>query len=283
MLRLFSFFLLFFVFVGHAWAGSTMTKDEWYALGEEVLKPFFDAQLEECDSIGDSSSQGIKFTRIGCRVLRRNPYKDENVLAAKALFEKSAELNEPYAQYYLSFYYLKYERPKGLALLRQAANAGVVEAQLKLVSELVVEDEAKALSWCEKAAATGDKMAKFQLGFFLATMGKTEEDKRRGCNILTTLAKEGLFQAQQVLLSMGDLVCDSQMQALLNCLSSGAEAGNAKFYTAVGMIYEDGVGVEQDKDKAFHWYMRATKAGDRFGYLQLGSLLFPGSDNTGME
>ena len=49
-----------------------------------------------------------------------------------------------------------------------------------------------------------------------------------------------------------------------------AEQDNSSFQSDVAYMYEKGIGVEQDYEKAFEWYLKAGYKGDKFKYTTIG-------------
>src|SRR5690606_27701697 len=56
-----------------------------------------------------------------------------------------------------------------------------------------------------------------------------------------------------------------------------AEAGDAAAQTLAGEIYSRGLGVRRDPEKAFQWYARAARQGDREALFQYGMALIDGT------
>jgi len=55
-----------------------------------------------------------------------------------------------------------------------------------------------------------------------------------------------------------------------------AERGNAISQSILGMCYEQGLGVDQDDNKAFYWYRKASEQGDTSAQNQLGRMYLKG-------
>ncbi len=59
-------------------------------------------------------------------------------------------------------------------------------------------------------------------------------------------------------------------EALFTDVESIAQRGNPKAQYMVGMMYNNGIGVSQDPQKALEWFRKATDAGDPLGAYKLG-------------
>ncbi len=57
------------------------------------------------------------------------------------------------------------------------------------------------------------------------------------------------------------------------------EQGNTDGMAAMGMLYENGEGVEQDLDKAMEWYQKVIDADDADGWWFRGKVLFYQDEN----
>jgi TPR repeat protein len=56
----------------------------------------------------------------------------------------------------------------------------------------------------------------------------------------------------------------------LNILSPLAEEGNLEAQNTLGLIYDEGSGVNQDYKEAVKWYRLAAEQGDAYGQFNLG-------------
>jgi TPR repeat protein len=52
-----------------------------------------------------------------------------------------------------------------------------------------------------------------------------------------------------------------------------AEAGNARGMNSLGVMYENGRGVDKDDVQAVSWYRKAAEAGDTLGMNNLARML----------
>lgn len=55
-----------------------------------------------------------------------------------------------------------------------------------------------------------------------------------------------------------------------------AEAGDARAQEFIGILYEEGHGVQKDTAKAIEWYERAAKSGDMAAQYNLGRIYLKG-------
>lgn len=125
---------------------------------------------------------------------------------------------------------------KAAALLRPLAEAGDVEAQIRmgtlsLYGRGVPESDAAAFDWFSKAAAQGNREGQFQLGNLYAFglgVPKSETDPDRK-------AAEWYFEA--------------------------ARRGHPAAQYSLGILFLTGKGVEQSNPEAMKWMRRAAEAG----------------------
>ena len=73
---------------------------------------------------------------------------------------------------------------------------------------------------------------------------------------------------------------DGDNEKALEWYEKGAEQGNAVCMVNAGMMYRDGIGVEQDVEKALEWFEEGALAGESKGYLGIGMVY---CDGTGTE
>ncbi len=55
-----------------------------------------------------------------------------------------------------------------------------------------------------------------------------------------------------------------------NAMVALANKGNAEAQYHVGMMYNNGIGTQQDTKQAFEWFQKATAANDPLGAYKLG-------------
>ncbi len=117
--------------------------------------------------------------------------------------------------------------------LTRAAGQGHTEAQFMLASLLergagVPRDEGEAIGWYRKAATAGHVRAMHNLGVLLSARA-SPQDYREAATWFNQAALAGLSGSQYNL----------------------------------ALLYEHGLGIQQDLYRAFCWYQSAAKAGDR--------------------
>ncbi len=166
------------------------------------------------------------------------------------------------------------------AFLRQAAEAGVAEAQavygqMLLDGAGVAADPRAALGWFTKAAAQHHVMGLNMVGRCYDLGWGTAPDKHRAAECYRVAAEHGLDWAMYnyaTLLALGDGVAEDK-PAALGWLQKAAAMGNAKAINFVGSFHEDGWVVERDMRVAADCYARAAEGGDFRGQFNHARLL----------
>jgi len=139
----------------------------------------------------------------------------------------------PAAQYAEAVRLLQAKNPKGIAELKEAAEAGLPAAQFHLArlyesGEGVRKDETEARRWTEQAARGGDAKAMHNLALYYFEGVGGMKDTSAAAIWFRRAAEKG--------------VTDSQYN--------------------LGRLYEEGYGVTQDPKTAYRWYLAAAQSGD---------------------
>lgn len=236
--------------------------------------------LGKCNTLGDSNAKGIGWTRSGCKLLYMNPPNVDDIQEAEVLFQKAADLNEPYAQYYLGGFYKNTDPEKAKQLYLKAAKQNLAVAQTAYGRQLISEKKSEeAKPWLEKAAKNGDLKATHYLGVLLVfyALDATDDTMRKeGCQHILSAAQKGHYPAQLSMIgSWQDFFSDEHQWFL-----EEAEKGNSDAYIMAGMIYENGVGVEKDELQAKQWYEKAAQEKSLPGLTRLYMLISKDDDRN---
>lgn len=153
------------------------------------------------------------------------------------MLENAARRGDRDAQFRIGTHFLNDGLDGGAATaarwFAKAAEQGHIEAEFMLASLYergagVTKDEAKALALYRKAAAAGHVRAMHNLGVLLSAHG-TPQDYREAASWFERAAMAGLADSQYNL----------------------------------ALLYERGLGLDQDLSRAYFWYRVAAKTGDK--------------------
>ena len=172
-----------------------------------------------------------------------------------------------------------------MAIVRSAAEAGVVEAQavrgqMLLDGADVPKDARAALRWFESAAKQRHAMAINMVGRCNEFGGGTPIDKVRAAGFYKAAADHGLdwgMYNYATLLTLGEGVAEDK-PAALQWLRKAAALGNAKAINFIGSFCEDGWVVERDIVEAAACYARAAEGGDFRGQFNHARMLIVAGD-----
>jgi len=166
------------------------------------------------------------------------------------------------------------------ALIREAAEAGVAEAQARLGQLLldgrgIAKDEAAALRWFVRAALAGHVEAINMVGRCFDLGWGTPIDKRQAAQWFKAAADRGLdwgMYNYATALALGEGVAEDRVAAL-TLFRKAAAMGNAKAINHVGSFHEDGWVVQRDMAEAARCYRLAAKGGDFRGMFNHARML----------
>eukprot|EP00808_Paulinella_micropora_P031657 g76825.t1 len=202
--------------------------------------------------------------------------------AQREAFDKGGVLHQRAIKLFYGGEGLARDRPKALALLQQAVDAGYAESQYRLGlcyrgGEGVVKDETKTVALWQKAAEQRHAEAQAALGFYYA-MGKggVVRDECKATQLFQQAAEQGNAHGQANLgvcyaHGQGGLAKDERKAAKL--YQAAAEQGNAWAQANLGIFYANGRGgLAQDERKAALLYQKAADQGNAGGQTNLGWL-----------
>lgn len=170
--------------------------------------------------------------------------------------------------------------PARAALIREAAQAGIADAQALLGQMLLdgvelAKDARAGFGWFMRAAAQGHAMALNMVGRCYDLGWGTAVDKARAAECFRAAAERGLPEAMYnyaTLLALGDGVAQDRATALA-WLRKAAARGFAKAENFVGSFHEDGWATPVDLLAAAQCYKRAADGGDFRGCFNHARML----------
>ncbi len=186
-------------------------------------------------------------------------YNAQSYAAAFDKLQESAALGNNEAVYRMALCQrdgegVKADEKKAAALMRRAANAGIVRAMYEYGVMLqagagVQADAGEAVAWYEKAAAQSDMDAIKKLGICYKDGIGTGVDGKKAAK----------------------------------WLKMSADAGDMEAATALGELYYDGVIVEKDRDLAMRYYGQAAASGNVDAMFIAGVMLTENKARTDEE
>ncbi|MCO6186633.1 caspase family protein [Rhizobium sp. L1K21] len=117
----------------------------------------------------------------------------------------------------------------------------------------------------EKAAAAGNTYAMTNLGWLHLDANGVDADGNRARTLFEQAAKAGNPFAQTSLAwayRNGKAGLDKDMKQALNWYRQAAEQAYGKAMAALGFLYREGDGVDQNYVTSLNWYRKAAEAGD---------------------
>ncbi len=165
-----------------------------------------------------------------------------------------------------------------LTALEAAARQGDRDAQFRIGTRFLNETglaggAATAARWLTRAAAQGHIEAEFVLASLYERGAGVAKDEAQAMALYRKAAAAGHVRAMHnlgVLLSAHASPQDYREAALW--FSQAAEAGFADSQYNLALLYERGLGLEQDLSRAYYWYEAAAKAGDKEATRAAGRL-----------
>jgi uncharacterized protein len=222
-------------------------KDENFVLQDygQAIK-FFTKAIES----GDSSLSSLSIRNLNSMQIN-NQGKTHDFLIAVELITQIAQQGNPDAQFFLGEVYRDYGVPIG--------------------------DIFKSFEWIFKAAEQGHELAIFELKSPIPLYGNILKD---GDNLAEYYKKtiEGL---PQYLYQIGSIVLAAEKtDSAIKYITQAAEQGNVDAQYKLGLIFYQGVGVEQDYKKSFDWTSKAAKQGNSQAESLLGEFYRLGNGVT---
>lgn len=211
-----------------------------------------------------------------------------NMEAAFEYFLAASHQGDSESSYYLGRMYLN-----GTGVHRSAAEAiayfeaAAVREETKSLAELgdifykdeiVEREDEKAFYWYSRAYAAGEHRVALPLGHLYLS-----PSKRQDCGKAFRLFEEAALAETDgaASLVLGNLYregvgCEQDMEKAAACYVEGARMGNAECMELLGGLYFDGEDGEIDYDKAFYWLEQCLRAGSLQSYSKLAYLYLRG-------
>jgi TPR repeat protein len=157
----------------------------------------------------------------------------------------------------------------GSAGLRQAALAGIPEAQFEIASRFadgsnVRRDLSTAAVWYEKAAAKGLAPAQFRLGSMYDKANGVPRDRQRAARLYLSAAEAGNAKAMHnlaVLYAEGG-TGEPDLPNAARWFLKAARHGVRDSQFNIGILYARGLGLPKNNTEAYKWFAIAAKSGD---------------------
>ena len=126
----------------------------------------------------------------------------------------------------------------------------------------VKADINKAIEYYQRAAYENDPTGIYNMGLcYFYGKGIVKENKKRAINYITEVAEAGFVEAMKFLITFYRK--RSNFEKSFYWLEKVALTGDDDCQLRVGRCYEKGTSfVEQDKEKAFGWYLKAAEQGN---------------------
>lgn len=177
-------------------------------------------------------------------------------------------------------------------LLTTAASRGDPEAQFKIGSRFlsdgsVQSDTAAAARWLTRAAEQGHTESKFILASLYERGAGVPKDETKALSLYREAANAGHIRAMHnlgVLLTTHDAPEDYREAA--GWFIKAASAGLMDSQYNLALLYEHGLGVTADRQRAYFWYQVAAQTGDKEAKQnaeRLKRLLPPAETETVLE
>ncbi len=130
------------------------------------------------------------------------------------------------------------------------------------------QDYTEAVKWYKLAAEQGDKFAQENLGWFYEYGRGVEQDKSEAVKWYRLAAEQGYADAVNSVIRLTEQ--DDAEAARLYRLA--AEQGSDWAQFNLGVCYENGEGVERNRDEAVKWFRLAAEQGDTLAKEKLEEL-----------
>ncbi len=156
-----------------------------------------------------------------------------------------------------------------MQLLTTAASRGDREAQFKIGSRFlsdgsVQSDTAAAARWLSRAAEQGHTESQFILASLYERGAGVPKDENKAFTLYREAANAGHVRAMHnlgVLLTTHDVPQDYREAA--SWFMRAASAGLMDSQYNLALLYEHGLGISQDRQRAYFWYQVASQTGDK--------------------
>jgi localization factor PodJL len=162
--------------------------------------------------------------------------------------------------------------------LRLAAAKGDASAQFEVASRLAEgkgldQDLKEAAEWYHRSAASGFAMAQFRLGTLYERGLGVRRDAARAQSWYERAAAQGNVKAMHNLAVLAaSRSPKGDYESAARWFATAAEHGLADSQYNLAALYENGMGVSKDMQKAYTWLLLAAKQGDKDAAARLDVL-----------
>jgi TPR repeat protein len=170
--------------------------------------------------------------------------------------------------------------------VEEAAELGLPKAQGLMANRCyfgthgVAKDHEKCVEWAKKAAAGGDEMGQFRLGYaYHVAEGSLEEDYAMALKWYEKAAEQGSAVSMNnigVLYENGGHGVTKNLVTAVSWYRKAAEAGNAGGQHNLGQCYYQGRGVTKNLATARSWYQNAADQDYINAIRKLGCMMVKG-------
>ena len=170
--------------------------------------------------------------------------------------------------------------------VEEAAELGLPGAQGVMANRCwkgthgVAKDHEKCVEWAKKAAAGGDEMGQFRLGYaYHVAEGSLEEDYAMALKWYEKAAEQGSAVSMNnigYIYERGGRGVTKNLATAASWYRKAAEAGYALGQHFLGHCYYQGTGVTKNLATARSWYQKAADGGDVNAIRKLGTMMVKG-------
>jgi hypothetical protein len=182
---------------------------------------------------------------------------------------------------------VKEDKHKAASLYREAMNQGDKKAKHNLAMLLVTEegdlsDKPAGIQMLQELADEGETYSIYSLGGCYMNGQGVTQDIDKGLELYHTASNMGLGIATYSIAAYHFNECHNIETGMTYC-EKAAEQGFALAASILEQIYEEGMGVEKDMDKAMTYMKQAAELGDARCQLKYGMLLCRTDRTLGAE
>ena len=212
----------------------------------------------------------------------------KNSKKAEYWFKKAEEASTPddYFQYttYSDFLVNAKREKEALKVLKRGANKGDEDAMTELANVYyfgrigyyaMAPNYDEAAKWYYKASEKGNALALLHMGeFCLYGYGGIKTNEERAIEYFTKSLDKGMIEAATFL---GNIYREKKKYNLAyEYLKKAADAEDAEAQNALGLMYDNGEGVAENKENAAFWFHKAADQGYSPAQYNLGLCFYYG-------
>ena len=172
---------------------------------------------------------------------------------------------------------VKADKRKAASLYREAMNQGDKKAKHNLAIMLIVGDDGIAdkptgIRMLQELADEGEALSIYTLGGCYMNGNGVAHDTAKGLELYHTASAMGQGEATYSIAAYYMNECHDMQKGIAYC-EKAVEQGFAFAASMLAQIYDEGLGVEKDADKAMAYLKRGAELGDAHCQLKYGILL----------